>query len=94
MVSIAVFWQFEFSCKKFISNALTLFCRKFGNVVNDAFLVLLFWAKNAVGATFFAFCNYGWHGLGRGGPPLHSPVDSNTVYCRERFKPQYLLYEE
>ena len=35
-----------------------LFCREFGNVVNQAFLVLIFWAKTAADATFFAFCKY------------------------------------
>ena len=48
----------KFSCIKQISKAFTLFCRKFGNVVNRAFLVLVFWAKTAAGAIFFAFCNY------------------------------------
>ena len=38
--------------------AFTLLCGEFGNVVNRAFLVLIFWAKTAAGATFFAFCNY------------------------------------
>ena len=33
-----------------------MFCRKF--VIIHAFLVLIFWAKNAVSATCFAFCNY------------------------------------
>ena len=37
----------------------TLFCREFGNVVNRAFLVLIFWVKNLVGANFIRFCNYG-----------------------------------
>ena len=32
-----------------------LFCCKFGNYVNHAFLVLILWAKNA---RFLAFCNY------------------------------------
>ena len=41
-----------------ISTAFTLFCREFGNVVNHAFLVLIFWAENLVGAIFSAFCNY------------------------------------
>ena len=45
------------SCMKQISWAFTLFCREFGSVVNRAFLVLIFWARNAAGATFFAFCN-------------------------------------
>ena len=36
----------------------TLFCREFGNVVNRAFLVLIFWVKNLVGANFIRFCNY------------------------------------
>ena len=41
-----------------ISKVFTLFCREFGNVVNHAFLVLIFWEKNLVGAIFSAFCNY------------------------------------
>ena len=41
------------------AKASTLFCREFENVVIHAFLVLLFWAKTAAGATVFAFCNYG-----------------------------------
>ena len=41
-----------------ISKVFTLFCREFGNVVNHAFLVLIFWAKYSVGAIFSAFCNY------------------------------------
>ena len=41
-----------------ISKAFTLFCREFENVVIHAFLVLIFWAKNAAGATVCAFCNY------------------------------------
>ena len=32
-----------------------LFCRNFCNVVNHAFLVLIFWAKNSVGAIFLLF---------------------------------------
>ena len=36
----------------------TLFCREFANVVNRAFLVLIFWVKNLVGANFIRFCNY------------------------------------
>ena len=44
--------------KKLISKAFALFCREFEIDVIHAFLVLIFWAKNAVGATFFAFCNY------------------------------------
>ena len=36
----------------------TLFCREFCNVVNRAFLVLIFWVKNLVGANFIRFCNY------------------------------------
>ena len=31
----------SFSCIKLISKAFTPFCRKFGNVVNHAFLVLI-----------------------------------------------------
>ena len=38
--------------------AFTLFCREFGNVVNRAFLVLIFWVKKLVGANFARFCNY------------------------------------
>ena len=30
----------------------------FENYVNHAFLVQVFWAKNAAGATFFSFCFY------------------------------------
>ena len=64
MVSGAVFWQVCkiktvcFSCIKLISKAFALFCREFGIDVIHTFLVLIFWAKNAVGATIFAFCNY------------------------------------
>ena len=36
-----------------------LFCREFENVVSHVFLVLVFWANTAAGATVFAFCNYG-----------------------------------
>ena len=43
---------------KQISKGFTLFYYEFGNVVNYTLLVLILWAKNAVGATFFAFCNY------------------------------------
>ena len=32
-----------------------LFCRKFGNVVNRAFLVLILWVKKLVGANFTRF---------------------------------------
>ena len=35
--------------------AFTLFCREFGNVVNRAFLVLIFWVKKIVGANFTRF---------------------------------------
>ena len=38
----------------------TLFCRKFDNVVNRAFLVLIFWGGKMVGANFYAFCNYAY----------------------------------
>ena len=38
--------------------AFTLFCREFGNVVNRAFLVLIFWVQKLVGANFKRFCNY------------------------------------
>ena len=38
--------------------AFTLFCCEFENVVNRAFLVLIFWGKNLVSANFYAFCNY------------------------------------
>ena len=47
------------SAQKFlISKALTPFCRKFGNVVNRAFWVLIFWLKKLAGANFTRFCNY------------------------------------
>ena len=36
-----------------------LFCREFENVVNRAFLVLIFLGGKLVGANFYAFCNYG-----------------------------------
>ena len=36
-----------------------LFCREFENVVNRAFLVLIFFGGKLVGANFYAFCNYG-----------------------------------
>ena len=39
-----------------------MFCLKFESVVNRAFLVLINWAKNAVGATLFTFCNYAFSG--------------------------------
>ena len=48
----------KFFCITFISKAFSVFCRKFRNVANHAFLVLILWPKKAVGATFFAFCNY------------------------------------
>ena len=38
--------------------AFTLFCCELGNVVNHAFLVLIFWVKKMVGANFTRFCNY------------------------------------
>ena len=38
--------------------AFTLFCCELGNVVNHAFLVLIFWVKKLVGANFTRFCNY------------------------------------
>ena len=38
--------------------SFTLFCREFGNVVNRAFLVLIFGVKKLVGANFTRFCNY------------------------------------
>ena len=45
----------------------TLFCREFGNVINRAFLVLIFWVKKLVGAEFTRFCNYEFSGrLGNG----------------------------
>ena len=49
--------------RKIINNKMqfTLFCREFGNVVNHAFLVLIFWVKNSVGAIFSTFCNYASH---------------------------------
>ena len=48
-----------FSCMdQFQRHFNTLFCREFENVVIHAFLVLIFWAKNAAGATVCAFCNY------------------------------------
>ncbi len=34
---------------------------RFGNVVNRAFLVLIFLGKKLVGANFYAFCNYVEH---------------------------------
>ena len=37
----------------------TLFCREFENVVNRAFLVLIFWGGKLVSANFYAFCNCG-----------------------------------
>ena len=36
----------------------TLFCCEFENVVNRAFLVLIFWVQKLVGANFYAFSNY------------------------------------
>ena len=36
----------------------TLFCRKFENVVNRAFLVLIFWVEKLIGANCYAFCDY------------------------------------
>ena len=36
----------------------TLFCREFENVVNRAFLVLIFWGEKLVGANCYAFCDY------------------------------------
>ena len=36
----------------------TLFCRKFENVVNRVFLVLIFWGEKLVGANCYAFCDY------------------------------------
>ena len=36
-----------------------LFCREFENVVDRAFLVIIFWGEKLVGANFYAFCNYG-----------------------------------
>ena len=33
-------------------------CCKFGNVVNRACLVTIFWVGKLVGANFHAFCNY------------------------------------
>ena len=47
----------QFSCVKLISKAFTLFCRGFENVVNHEYLVLIVWAKSAVGGILFAFCN-------------------------------------
>ena len=41
-----------------IKMTFTLFCREFGNVVNRAFLVLIFWIKKLVGANLTRFCNY------------------------------------
>ena len=38
--------------------AFTLFCPEFGNVVNNAFLVLIFWVQKLGGANFTRFCNY------------------------------------
>ena len=41
-----------------IEKAFSLFCREFENVVNRAFLVLIFLGGEMVGANFYAFCNY------------------------------------
>ena len=41
-----------------IQKAFLLFCREFENVVNRAFLVLIFFREKMVGANFYAFCNY------------------------------------
>ena len=41
--------------------AYVLFCREFENVVNRAFLVLIFWGQKSVGANFYVFCNYAFH---------------------------------
>ena len=41
--------------------AFKLFCCEFGNVVNRAFLVLIFWIKKLVGANFTRFCNYEYY---------------------------------
>ena len=46
--------------------AFTLFCREFGNVVNRAFLVLIFGVNKFVGANFTRFCNYGALQLNKG----------------------------
>ena len=35
-----------------------LFCREFGNVVNRAFLVLIYWVKKLVGANLTRFGNH------------------------------------
>ena len=54
----------KFSCVTLILKAFALFCCEFGNDVNHPFFGAIFWAKNAIGATFFTFCNYGydfWH---------------------------------
>ena len=37
---------------------------RFGNVVNRAFLVLIFWVNKLVGANFTRFCNYALEFLG------------------------------
>ena len=56
-----------------------LFCRKFGNVLYNAFLVLIVLAKNAEGATFFAFCDYG----GWLGPGLGRLISHNYHFCAD-----------
>ena len=52
--------MYKFSCIKLISKAFTQFSGKIGNVVNHAFLVLIFWVKNLVGANSYAFRNNVW----------------------------------
>ena len=42
------------------------------NVVNRAFLVLIFLGEKLVGANFYAFCNYG--------------MEWTTLQCKECFK--------
>ena len=39
-------------------NGIYAVFREFGNVVNRAFLVLIFWVNKFVGANFTRFCNY------------------------------------
>ena len=56
--------------------AFTLFCCEFENVVNRAFLVLIFWGNNLVSANFYAFCNYDLHGREGEGPVEISQVSN------------------
>ena len=68
--------------------AFTLFCREFGNVVNRALLVLVFWIKKLVGANFTRFCNYDQGETCQGNLPAVSVSDSmepdiqyRATYC-------------